>query len=102
MFSKFSQRDRKKILTASVITALLLAGWLTLAPKGLLTYYKIAKEISTISTEHKELEEQNKALREEIARLLNDSKYIEEIARKEYGFIRKNEVIFEFDKKKKK
>ena len=43
-----------------------------------------------------ELEKENHDLRAEIDGLLNDPEYLEEIARKEYGLLRKNERVFDF------
>lgn len=102
MFLKLSQRERKKMLTISTIVALLLILWIVFSPNGALKYYQITKNLDAVRIQNQELEEQNKALSKEIAKLLNDPKYIEEIARKKYGLIKKNEIIFDFEKKKKK
>ena len=80
---------------------LLVGGWIIFGPSGALKYYKVTKELKTVRAEIKALESQNKALREEIAKLLSDPVYIEELARKKYGFIKKNEIIYDFEKKKK-
>jgi len=47
------------------------------------------------------LEAKNKALQEEINRLENDPAYLEEKARKEYGMLKENEVLYIFKKKEK-
>lgn len=102
MLFKLSQRERKKMLTISTIVTLLLISWIVFGPTGALKYYKITKDLETFRIQNQELEEQNKALREEVDKLLNDPKYIEEIARKKYGLIKKNEIIFDFEKEKKR
>ena len=102
MFSKFSHKERKKLLTASAIVAFLFICWIIFGPNGSLKYYQVTKELAAVRAENQELEKQNKALRKEVAKLLSDPEYIEETARKEYGLIQKNEIIFEFQQKKKK
>lgn len=102
ILSNFSHRDRKRILTVSFVAGILLVCWVVFAPNGVLKYYKISRELKAVQAENKELQAQNKDLREEITKLLNDPKYIEEIARKKYGFIKENEIIFDFEKPKNK
>ena len=100
---KFPHWERKKILTTtSAIVGFVLVCWIVFGPTGALKYYRVTKELAAVRLEKQELEQQNKALREEVAKLLSDPKYIEEIARKKYGFIKKNEIIFEFPSKKKR
>lgn len=102
MLSKLSQKEQNKVITISIIIALILISWILFAPKSLLEYFKLTKNLETIKTENQKLEKQNKELRKEIARLLNDPAYLEEIARKKYGLIKKNEIVFDFEKKEKR
>ena len=53
-----------------------------------------------MKVKNKRLEEENAILREEIDRLKHDPTYLEEKARKEYGLLKKNEMLYKFDKKK--
>jgi len=43
------------------------------------------------------MEEENRRLREEMKRLQNEKRYIEEIARKELGLVKEGEIIYQFD-----
>jgi len=52
--------------------------------------------------ENKNLEQRNVQLRREIDRLQNDDAYLEELARKKYGLLKKNEMVFEFKSSQKK
>jgi len=55
-------------------------------------------ELKQLQQKTVELEKENSALQEEINRLQNDSEYLEEVARREYGLLRKNERVFDFSK----
>ena len=101
LLSNFSQRERKKILLISSVAVVLLLCWIVFSTNGALHYYKIFNELKAVRAENQQLQKQNKALREEIDKLLKDPEYIEEVARKKYGFIKENEIIFDFEKKKK-
>ena len=51
---------------------------------------------------NEELRQENQVLKEEIDKIQNDPEYLEEVARKKFGLIKKNELIFNFRKKRKK
>ena len=61
----------------------------------------VSEEIERLQIENKKLLEENTALQEEIDRLQNDPAYLEEKARKEYGLLKENEVLYIFKKKEK-
>ena len=60
------------------------------------------EELERLQAENLRLEEENKALQKEISRLQDDPTYLEEKARKEYGMLKENEVLYIFKKKEKK
>ena len=57
-------------------------------------------EVEKLQAENQRLEAENKALRKELIRLQDDPAYLEEKARKEYGMLKENEVLYIFKKKK--
>jgi cell division protein FtsB len=57
-------------------------------------------EVEKLQAENQRLEAENKALQEEINRLRDDPAFLEEKARKEYGMLKENEVLYIFKKKK--
>lgn len=82
-----------------VLGSLLLAAlglWLLLSPYGLWQYGKISRELSQLQAENRRLAAQNGQLREEIERLQHDPAYIEEVARREHGLLKENEILFDF------
>ncbi len=76
--------------------------WLFFAPNGVVRYYRLRQEIAELKQENEILEQQKSSLAEDIERLKTDPAYLEEVTRDKYGFIRKNEMIFDFSKRRKK
>jgi len=56
----------------------------------------LRQEVAAVKNEATSLAEQNSALAEEIRRLKKDPAYLEDVARDEFGLIKKNEMIFDF------
>lgn len=94
--------DRRKILLLSLFIIFLGGGWIVFGPYGVIKFYNLRNELKIINTRNQQLKEENEGLQKEIHRLTNDQAYIEEVARKKYGLIKKNEIIFEFEERKKK
>lgn len=92
----------KRIGILGAVLSFLVALWVLFSPEGALRYYRIAQEEHALRAQNEALSEQNKELMKEIARLSNDPAYIEEVARKKYGYLKKNEILFEFKDRKKK
>ena len=102
MLSNLSAQEKKLLSYISLFFLILLLLWIIFAPnRGMLSLYKTKKEIQRLQAENNNLEEKNKALQEEIDRLQNDPAYLEEKARKEYGMLKENEVLYIFKNKKK-
>jgi cell division protein FtsB len=101
MLKIFSRLERKQLLYIGVFLIVLLLVWVFLAPRNsALHLFRVQKELKMIQTKNKALEEENAALRAEIDKLENDPAYLEEKARKDYGLIKKNELLYKFDKQK--
>jgi cell division protein FtsB len=101
MFKQFSSAEKKQLLYIGVFLAVLVLLWILIAPqKSALHLLQFQKKLEAIQVENKRLEEENDVLRKEIDRLKHDTTYLEEKARKEYGLLKKNEMLYKFDKKK--
>ena len=101
MFKQFSRSERRQLLYIGVFLVVLVLLWVLIAPKkSALHLLQTQQELETIQAENKRLEEENEVLRKEIDRLKHDPTYLEEKARKEYGLLKKNEMLYKFDKKK--
>lgn len=85
-----------KIVACLVIMALL---WLVFAPgSGIVTLMSKRSELKKLQEDTARIEQQIKGLQKEIDLLHNDSRYLEEIARKDFGLLKKNERVFDFSK----
>lgn len=70
------------------------------APYGLRNYLEIHKKLNQMNSEIDELKTKNQELNDEITLLKTDSNYVEKIARKKLGMLKKNELLFEMPEKK--
>jgi cell division protein FtsB len=93
------QESRKlKILIALVVLAVL---WLIFSPRsGLVAIWRKKAEIKDLQQQNVMLEEENSRLQKSIDKLQNDPAHLEEVARREYNLLKKNERVFEFAPKK--
>ena len=82
------------------LIAIVLAAWLVAGPSGYMSYRNARKELAELRAKSAELERDNATLREEIGRLKTDEGYIEEVARQKYGMLKKDERVYEFERKK--
>jgi len=102
MLANLSETDRKKVLLYSMLIITVVGAWAVFGPYGALKYYGVASELDEILAQNEQLREANTALRQEIDKLKKDPVYLEEVARRQFGLIKKNEVIYEFPEKKKR
>lgn len=97
--SSQEQGRKLKIILALVLVAVM---WIIFSPgTGLLSLMGQRSELTQLQQKTAELEKENSELQAEIDRLQNDTEYLEEVARKEYGLLRKNERVFDFSKSSK-
>jgi cell division protein FtsB len=98
-----NRHDGKVLWTLGVVVALLFLLWVFFAPgRGFFHYRKLQREIAALTEENARLETKNVELSEDIKRLQSDDAYLEEVARKKHGLLKKNETVFEFEGAKKK
>jgi len=71
-------------------------AWLGFGRHGFIHLYRVGKERQACEQRIKKLSTKNQALFDEIQRLRTDSKYVEQVARKELGLVKKNEIIYRF------
>lgn len=89
-----------KIIFALLVIALL---WVIFAPgSGLVTLINKRSEMKKLQEETTQIEHQIGELQKEIDRLHNDPGYLEEVARKDFGLLKKNEKVFDFSTSKSK
>ena len=96
-------KTREKILLSFAILALgSMLFFVIFGENGLADLNLLKQERNLLLEKKRALEQKNIALYREIHRLKNDLKYIESVARRELGMIRKDEVIFKLKNSGKK
>ncbi len=84
-----------------LVTVLLLVSVMTFftffGEKGLVQVYRLRGELKEIERANMELRQENEGLRAEIGNLRTNKKYIEELARRELGLVKKGEIVYQFD-----
>ena len=65
--------------------------------KGLFQVYRLRSELKEIEKVNMELRGENERFRVEIDNLRTNKKYIEELARRELGLVKKGEIVYQFD-----
>lgn len=69
--------------------------------KGLLRIYELKQDQARINSRLNEARIENEKLKLDVAALKTDRRYLESIARKDFGLVRSNEVIYQFPQEKK-
>lgn len=69
--------------------------------KGLLRIFELKQDKSKIEAHLNDSKNENEKLKYEIVALKSDRRYLESIARKDFGLVRSNEVIYQFPQEKK-
>jgi cell division protein FtsB len=64
--------------------------------RGLLRIYHLNKDRKELQKKAETLKMENENLRREIEALKTDRRYLESIARKDFGLVRPNEIIYRF------
>jgi cell division protein FtsB len=99
---KKKESFKKKYLLYILLACIpVIAVFAVFGDKGLWDIHKLRKELNGILSYNRSLEDENRALDENV-RLLKtaDKRYIGYIARKELGMIGKNEVVYRIEDQK--
>ena len=90
--------EKRKLMYLGLFVSFILLLWVLFAPeRGYLQYRKLQSEVTGMNLEKNRLEAKNIELAEEIRRLRSDDVYLEDVARKRHGLLKKNETVYEFD-----
>ena len=69
--------------------------------KGLLRIFELKQDKNKIEARLADSKTENEKMKREIVALKSDRRYLESIARKDFGLVRSNEVIYQFPQEKK-
>ena len=87
-------RKRMYLIPAGAI--LFIMFFTVFGDRGLLRIYHMKQEKQEIQKRLEELKVENDKLKREIEALKTDRRYLESIARRDFGLVRKNEIIYQF------
>ena len=65
---------------------------------GIFDYVKLKQQINIVDRSTKRLEDENVVLKGKIDRIQTDDRYLEDVAREKYGFIREGEKVYRIEK----
>ena len=85
---------RKYILPMLAVTFILY--FTVFGDRGLLSIYHLNREKQEVQQRLETLKGENLKLVREVDALKNDRRYLESIARRDFGMVRKNEIIYQF------
>lgn len=92
-------RKRMYLIPAAVI--LFILYFTVFGERGLLHIHHLNQENEEVLKKVQEVKAENDRLKREIEALKSDRRYLESIARKDFGLVRPNEVIYQFPANKK-
>ncbi len=75
--------------------------YILFSSKGILHLRQLGQKSEGLQRANEKLQKENKELREKIERIKTDRSYREEIARRDLGLVRPNEVVYSFEGQKK-
>ena len=93
-----SKGYNKRVLVTILLLVSVMIFFTFFGDKGLLQVYRLRRELKEIGRVNMELQQENDRLRTEIDNLRTNKKYVEELARRELGLVKKGEIVYQFDK----
>ncbi len=87
-------RNRMYLILAGCIAFILF--FTVFGDKGLLRIFELRQDMARLRTGLNDTRAANEKLKREIIALKSDYRYVESIARKDFGLVRANEVIYQF------
>lgn len=94
---KITNIQERRVFSLIVVLLVIAVFWILFAPgSGVLTLISKRSDLAKLQQETDRIEQRIDQIEKEIDRLHNDPAYLEEIARKDYGMLKKNEKVYDF------
>ncbi len=87
---------RKRMYLIPAGAVLFILFFTVFGERGLLRIYHLSKDKREMEKRVEELKAENDRLKREIEALQSDRRYLESIARRDFGLVRPNEIIYQF------
>jgi cell division protein FtsB len=65
---------------------------------GVLDYVKLKRQINVVDASIKRLDDENVVLKGKIDRMQQDDRFLEDVAREKFGFIKEGEKVYRIEK----
>lgn len=91
---------QRKMYVIPLLVIALILYFTVFGDRGLLRIYHLNKERQEVTQRLNTLKNENLKLVREVDALKNDRRYLESIARRDFGMVRNNEVIYQFQQPK--
>lgn len=92
---------QKRMYVIPAVCLALILFFTVFGDKGLLRIFELKQDKNKIEERLSESKADNEKLKQEIVALKSDRRYLESIARKDFGLVRSNEVIYQFPQENK-
>ena len=86
----------KRLFLVPAALAIFILYFTIFGERGLLRINHLHRDRDEMQKRFLELKSENEKLKREITALQSDRRYLESIARRDFGFVRGNEVIYQF------
>jgi cell division protein FtsB len=87
---------QKRFLFTPALVIVFILFFTVFGERGLLRINHLHRDRDEMQKRVQELKDENDKLKREIAALQTDRRYLESIARRDFGLVRSNEVIYQF------
>ena len=81
-----------------LVTLLAFLFIIVFSENGLLDYIKLKRQVKAINQSIGKLENENLLLKAQVDRVQKDDRYLEELARGKFGFIKEGEKLYRIEK----
>ncbi|HEX7416170.1 MAG TPA: septum formation initiator family protein [Smithellaceae bacterium] len=81
-----------------VVFLLLMALLITFGNRGLVDNYLMSRRLAQLKSQSNEMTSENNELKNKILLLRNDLTYMEAVARKELGMVKKGDIVYRLAK----
>lgn len=87
---------QKRLFFVPLAVIIFILYFTVFGDRGLLRINHLHRDLDDTQKRLSELKEENDQLKREIAALQSDRRYLESIARRDFGLVRSNEVVYQF------
>jgi len=95
--SSWTTRWKSLLIAAGVVLVLYFLVTRVLGEMGVVKYYRMKAQYSSLTKEIAKLKQDNVRLRKDVDSLKNDPAYLERVARDKLGLARPGEIVYYYD-----